>query len=176
MNGLLHLTSDDFYVQKGANGNLLCHSIPGFSLILFYSTQCKFCQSVIPIFKKLPGTVNGCQFGIINVSNNKTCVIQSKSTIAPIEYVPYIVLYVDKRPYMIYKGPYDCKELSQFVVEVAGNLQKKRSFITGPTEQKGQRGQRKKRDIPEFTVGIPVYGQSNDPVCYLEFDNAYEKK
>ena len=30
------------------------------------------------------------KFGMINVSNNKQCVIMSRSTIAPIKVVPYI--------------------------------------------------------------------------------------
>ena len=62
--GLLFLSANDLTVQKGARGNILCNSIPGFSLILFYSTQCQYCQNLIPIFKSLPGTVGGCQFFI----------------------------------------------------------------------------------------------------------------
>ena len=74
MSGLLFLTADDFQLVKGVKGNIMCTGIQGFSLILFYSVQCEHCQSLIPIFKTLPGTVGGCQFGMINVSNNKQCV------------------------------------------------------------------------------------------------------
>ena len=95
MSGLLFLTSDDFIISKGSKGTILCTSIPGFSLILFYSTQCPHCQNFIPIFKKLPGTIGGCQFGMINVSTNKNCIRLSKDTIAPITYVPYVVLYIN---------------------------------------------------------------------------------
>ena len=68
MSGLLFLAIEDFVLSKGTKGNILCTSIPGFSLILYYSTQCPHCQTLIPIFKKLPGSINGCQFGIINIS------------------------------------------------------------------------------------------------------------
>jgi hypothetical protein len=99
MSGLLFLSSDDFLIGKGTKGDILCNSIPGFSLILFYSTQCSHCQTLIPIFKKLPGTINGCQFGMINISTNKECIRMASNTIAPIIYVPYIVLYVQGKPY-----------------------------------------------------------------------------
>ena len=49
MSGLLFLTNDDFVLNKGTKGNILCTSIQGFSLILFYSTQCPHCKSLIPI-------------------------------------------------------------------------------------------------------------------------------
>ena len=128
MSGLLFLSSDDFSVDKGNKGNILCHSIQGFSLILFYSTQCVHCQNLIPLFKKLPGTIGGCQFGMINVSSNKQCVQMSKDTIAPISYVPYIVLYIQGKPFMRYSGPHDGSEIKRFVLEVANKVQSKQKF------------------------------------------------
>lgn len=171
MSGLLFLTAGDFSIQKGAKGNIMCHEIPGFSLILFYSTHCVHCQTLIPIFKRLPGTIGGCQFGMINVSTNKHCVQISRNTIAPIKYVPYIVLYVNGKPFMVYKGPYDGNEIRRFVIEVANSIQKKQQFAKQP---KGAKTDKKK--IPEFALGIPVYGDGNDNVCYLEFDTAYPGK
>lgn len=167
MTTLLFLSSDDFTVNKGSNGNILCHSIPGFSLILFYSTQCEYCQSLIPIFKKLPGTIGGCQFGMINVSTNKKCVQMSKETIAPITYVPYIALFIHGKPFMRYNGPHDGDQLRRFVIEVANKVQSKQKFSTENVKQD-------KKGIPEFTIGQPLCGQ--DKVCYLEFDNAYGDK
>jgi thioredoxin-like negative regulator of GroEL len=129
MSGLLFLTSDDFLVEKSNKGDILCTNIPGFSLILFYSTQCVHCQSLIPIFKKLPGTIGGCQFGMINVTSNKECVRMSKDTIAPITYVPYIVLYIQGKPFMRYGGPHDGSEIKRFVLEVSNKVQNKQKFM-----------------------------------------------
>ena len=123
MSGLLFLSSEDFKLIKGTKGNIMCTSLPGISLILFYSTQCSHCQSLIPIFKTLPGTVSGCQFGMINVSHNKNCVIMSRDTIAPIKVVPYIILYAHGKPYMRYQGPQDVKEIARFILEVSKNIQ-----------------------------------------------------
>lgn len=168
MSGLLFLSSEDFSVSKGTKGNILCHSIPGFSLILFYSTQCTHCQSLIPIFKRLPGTIGGCQFGMINVSVNKQCVRMSKDTVAPITYVPYIVLYINGRPFMRYQGPHDAGEIQKFVLAVAEKVQNKQKFSSEAVKEDHRGG------IPAYTIGHPLCGP-DDNVCYLDFDDAYGK-
>jgi hypothetical protein len=172
MSGLLFLSSEDFTINKGTKGNILCHSIPGFSLILFYSTQCEHCQKLIPIFKKLPGTIGGCQFGMVNVSANKSCIKMSKDTIAPITYVPYIVLYINGRPFMRYSGPNEVGEIRRFVFEVAQKVNSKQKFSEEQVKEE-PRGE----TIPAYTIGIPLYGD-NEERTYLEFDEAYtsEKK
>ena len=167
MSGLLFLSSDDFTPTKGSNGNILCHSIPGFSLILFYSTQCTHCQTLIPIFKKLPGSIGGCQFGMINVSSNKQCIRMSKDTIAPIEYVPYIVLYIQGKPFMRYNGPHDSEEIRRFVIEVANKVKSKQKFTSETVKDV-------KKGIPEYCLGVPLCGPDSK-VCYLDFNDAYVK-
>ena len=102
MSGLLFLTANDFQNIEKENGNVLCTNIKGFSLILFYSTQCNYCKELIPIFKNLPGQVDGCNFGMINVNKNKHIIQMSNQTIVPITYVPYIILYIDGIPFMRY--------------------------------------------------------------------------
>jgi hypothetical protein len=167
MSGLLFLTSEDFIISKGDKGDIMSHGIPGFSLILFYSTQCSHCQSLIPIFKRLPGTIGGCQFGMINVSTNKKCIQLSNMTVSPIKFVPYIILYVNGRPFMRYNGPYDINEITRFVIEVSKKLQAKQSFTNENVKEDPKGG------IPEYSIGQPLRGNK---VCYLEFDEAYEKK
>jgi len=168
MSGLLFLTSADFQKQNGQKGPILATNIQGFSLILFYSTQCSHCKTLIPIFKGLPGTVGGCQFGMINVSHNKQCVLLSRETIAPIKVVPYIILYINGKPYMRYHGPHDKKEIGRFIVEVAQKFQKNENFV------KDKRVKDDPTGIPAYTIGKPLYGP-DAKVCYLEFDNAYGK-
>lgn len=168
MSGLLFLTSEDFQIQKGSKGPILCSSIPGFSLILFYSTQCQHCQSLIPIFKRLPGSVGGCQFGMINVSHNKQCVLLSRKTIAPIKVVPYIVLYIGGKPYMRYNGPHDPREIGRFIVDVSKKVQSKQDFTKDNENVKKD----PKGGIPAYTIGRPLHGP-DDKICYLEFNDAY---
>lgn len=171
MSGLLFLTADDFSVIKNDDPNkndIMINNVDNFSLILFYSTHCQHCQNIIPIMKKLPGTVTGCQFGMINVSVNKKCVQMSRNTIAPIKYVPYIVLYVNGRPFMKYQGPYDINEIQKFVVAVSQKIQTKQKFDDDENVKENVRG-----GIPEYTIGHPLCGK--DKVCYLDFDDAYDK-
>ena len=171
MSGLLFLSSDDFRVLRDQRGALMCHAIPGFSLVLFYSTQCQHCDTLIPIFKKLPRMiVSGCQFGIINVSSNKQCVAMSRGTLSEIKYVPYIVLYVDGRPQMQYKGPADIQEIARFVLEVSKKIKNKQSFTSNPAVKKDRRSA-----MPAYTVGKPLYGIDNK-VCYLTNQTAYSDK
>jgi thiol-disulfide isomerase/thioredoxin len=165
MSGLLFLSADDFTVNKGTKGNILCHSIPGFSLILFYSTQCEHCQKLIPIFKKLPGTIGGCQFGMVNVSANKAVIKMSKDTVTPITYVPYIVLYINSKPFMKYAGPHDTGEIRRFVFEVAQKVNTKQKFSDEQVKEDVRGG------IPAYTIGHPLYGEDN--CTYLEFEEAY---
>jgi hypothetical protein len=170
MSGLLFLTADDFNLVKGAKGPIMTNNIQGFSLILFFSTQCEHCQSLIPIFKSLPGTVGGCQFGMINVSHNKKCIMMSRNSIAPIEVVPYIILYINGKPYMRYQGPHSKAEITRFIVEVSQNIQGKQQTFTKDNNR--QITQDSKSGIPAYSAGQPLCGP-DDKVCYLEFNNAY---
>ena len=165
MSGLLFLTSKDFYPEKGQRGPILSNVIQGFSLILFYSTQCEHCATLIPIFKRLPGTISGIQFGLINVSTNRQVISLAKNTICPIKYVPYIVLYISGKPFMEYKGPYDAREIRRFVLEVAEKVQKKQQFSDAKVKDD-------KKGIPEYSLGKP---NSEQYRCYLDFEEAYKK-
>lgn len=177
MSGLLFLNSSDFTLQKGIKGNIMCTSIPGFSLILFYSTQCQHCKTFVPVFKKLPGTVGGCQFGMINVSHNKNCIMMSRQTTAPITVVPYVILYVNGKPYMRYQGPQNIREITRFIIEISKSINSAKNSSKARTanmklEKKIKRGV--KGEIPAYCIGQPLCGP-DDKVCYLEFNNAYEK-
>lgn len=172
MSGLLFLQHDDFFVEQGHKGPILCTGIKGLSLILFYSTECSFCQKFIPMFKMLPGRINGCQFGMINVSKNKDVVFMSRDTIAPIKYVPYIILYVNGKPFVRYDGPHDDKEIIKFVIDVASKLNNREKFTNSGNAEIKDTG----KGIPAYTIGIPLRGDCEDGVCYLNFDEAYTKR
>ncbi len=169
MSGLLFLTSEDFSITKGAKGSILTTTVPGFSLILFYSTQCEHCQELVPLFKQLPGNVGGCQFGMINISQNKQTILLSRETIAPIKVVPYIILYINGKPYMRYQGPHNITEITRFIVEVANKIQERPSFTKKENKEVKHEVS---GTIPAYTIGKPLCGEENN-VCYLEFNSAY---
>jgi hypothetical protein len=116
----------------------------------------------------MPGTIGGCQFGMINVSTNKNVVRMSNNTIAPITYVPYIIFYINGRPFMRYQGPYDINEIRKFVIAVAENVQNKQKF--NPKEVR----ESSKGNIPAYSIGHPIKGQFKK-ICYINFDGAYKK-
>ena len=176
MSTLLFLTADDFSLQKGQSGNILCNNITkGYSVVLFYSTQCVHCHSLIPIFKQLPLAIANCQFAMINVSQQKNVVMMSRSTSAPITFVPYIIFYVNGKPFMKYNGPHDGNEIRRFIVDVSRNLQSKQKFFdqTGGERQGGDAASEGKA-IPEYATGVPKQICRED-VCFLEWDTAYAK-
>jgi thioredoxin-like negative regulator of GroEL len=167
MNGLLFLSSEDFYVSDNASEKLLnTHVNQGLLLVLFYSTQCEHCKTAIPIFRQLPQMIHGCSFGMINVSTNAKVVHLSRTTISPIQYVPLIVLYVNGEPYYKYKGAINLPEIQKFIIQMSKILESKQQFVAPPEKTPSRR-------IPEYSTGIPY---CDDDVCYLEFDDAYDKK
>jgi thiol-disulfide isomerase/thioredoxin len=179
MSGLLFLTADDFTVENGTKGKILCNPIPSFSLVLFYSNQCKHCKTLVPIFKKLPGTIGGCQFGLLNVGTNMKVVQKSKGTVTEIQYVPLIILYINGKPFMRYAGKYNQAEIVQFVVSMSKRVQTKEAFVNknnnslkpDPAIKEDPRG-----GIPAFSIGTPLKGDGRFNVCYLDFQNAYSKQ
>lgn len=172
MSGLLFLQSCDFNVQPSTKGGeIVCHNIRGISLILMYATKCEFCRRLIPIFRRLPGTVGGCQFGMINIETEKEMVRLSKNSLVPVTYVPLIILYVNGKPFIRYEGAHEEAEIRSFLLDVTSRLQARERFSENKKETTQKGGG---RDIPAFTIGHPLYGDEDD--IYLEFNQAYPGK
>jgi lysozyme family protein len=109
----------------------------------------------------------------------------SRQTIVPIEYVPLMILYVDGRPHMIYKGDTNPDEIRRFIMEVANNIKKKQQFSAERKSNARRRGDNRpnsesssqSRQIPAYALGIPVYGDlSDNRVCYLKDGDAYNDR
>ena len=126
MSGILFLGNDDFQVRQGDKGQILSltYESKGLTLVLYYSTECPYCDNLINKFKQLPSFVNGCQFAMVNVSRNMDIVERSKNTIAPISYVPDVILYVNGAPYVRYDGPHDIQHIKDFIVDIYKKIQK----------------------------------------------------
>ena len=170
MSSLLFLFEDDFYVSQGKSGNVLCCNIKStYSMVLFYSTTCVHCQTLVPIFKRLATSITGCQFAITNISQQRNVIKLSEQTIMPIKYVPYMVFYNRGRPFMKYSGPNDANEILKFIKGATGNLQTRKFHEEPNTKHKQD------YEEPEYwTNGVPKTCD-DEGVCYLEFDDAYHK-
>jgi thiol-disulfide isomerase/thioredoxin len=166
MAGIYYLSADDFVIANGNTGPILCHKIPGMSMILFYSKKCNKCVDLLPLFKGLPQKVNGCIFGIANVSvEGKRLLNMSQETVSKIEYLPYIVMYNDGKPFMEYRGDRTLENIIQFVHEVNQYLNKQQQFTKGQVCQGG---------APGVQAWCPVGKPLTDDVCYISFKDAYD--
>lgn len=176
MSGLLFLQACDFNVQPSTKGgDIVCNNIRGVSLILMYATKCEFCRRLIPIFKRLPGSIGGCQFGMINIEAERDIVRLSMNSLVPITYVPLIVLFVNGKPFIRYDGPHEESDIRAFLIDVTNRLQTKERFSASATGQNGTSKQTPhQRDIPAFTIGHPLWGEEDD--IYKEFEEAYPGK
>src|ERR1700704_454978 len=101
--GLLYLQSCNFGVARIQEGDAICNSIKGFSIILFHSPKkCQYSPYALQEFKTVAGSVNGVIFGAVDIDKNMDVVRLSRNTVTPIDGVPYIMLYVNGVPRQIY--------------------------------------------------------------------------
>lgn len=172
MNSLIFLSEQDFSIQQGKKGRILCNNLPGVSLVLFFSKQCPHCTDVFPVFAALPHGIPGCQFSVLNISMFPVVAQKAQQTIAPITHVPFIILYVNGRPFVRYNGPKTYEDISNFVNEVLSRIQSKRNFSSSSSSSKLSV---EDNDIPEYASGIPFNMVCEGETCYLTFGEAYKK-
>lgn len=159
MSELLYLSTDDFEIKQGQKGPILCCKLESLSLILYYSTDCVHCKPLLPKFRNLTSIVSGCKFGIVNLSKNTKLIYMSKTTIDPINYVPYIVLYVNGSPFLRYDGNMEESDLRKFILDAIANIRTTKNYHVSTSE---------------FSYGKPLRGQHDKKRCYLTNENAYK--
>ena len=174
MNNLYHLTGEDFFLDQSNDGKkVLCIDAKGLVLVCFHvnADRCAHCEDTIPEFKRLPQRIGGCKFALANLSMNPDIIKMSRLSKAPIEHVPFIILYVNGRPFLKYEGERTTQDMSEFIQEVVKKLQTKQQFI----EQKNFKVE---SDIPAYTIGTPynVVCDEEKGVCYLDYESAYQVK
>ena len=171
--GLFYLNETDFIIKQNQKGKSLTVGLDGYSLVLFYSTKCQHCQTLIPIFKKLPQSVGGCTFAMVNVSQNKGLIAKSATTRSPIKYVPLLILHINGEPYMRYDGPHKIGEIKRFVIEIAQKVSKNNK---PQSNTQAISNEVSKEEVPAYTIGRPKNSGSRNEVCYLGFESAYVSK
>lgn len=165
---LLFLTNRDFNIKNIKTGRALCSSIRGYSLVMFYSTQCGHSCKRIPVFRSLPQRIGGCQFGMVDILANMDLVEISRNTVLPIEFVPLIVLYIEGVPYMVYNGEPTVDQISKFIMDVVHIVQKKtpKDIPVNNAKKNPVQTSFGNSKIPMYSIGIPKF----DEVSYLEVD------
>ena len=123
--GLVYLRKENFGVDKIQEGPVLCNSIKGFSIVLFYSPQhCQYSPAALQEFKRIVGTVNGIVVAVLNIDAAMDVVRLSRNTLTPIEGVPYIMLYYNGIPRQVYPDNYDltAEAIRNFAATVSTRL------------------------------------------------------
>jgi hypothetical protein len=170
---LQFLRSQDFYLDEGTKGKVMCNNTKGFCLVLFHadSSRCTHCEECIPEFKKLPYKMGGVKFALVNVNRERDVVQMSAVTISPITYVPYIVLYINGRPTFRYDGERTTEKMLEFLNDVMSSLQSKTAFVNNPNV-------RIESEIPAYSIGIPanVVCDAEKGVCYLKYEDFVKNK
>ena len=110
------LTTNDFNVSNRTLGNSITS---GYSLILFHSSRCPHCKLAQEIVAHLSDTVVGCEFGMINLDDNKGVIRLAAQSNLKLEYVPLLVFFANGKAYMMYAGPLNEGNVRQFIEQVA---------------------------------------------------------
>ena len=136
---------------------------------MFYSPRCQICVNLEPLFRRLPQFVSNCKFCVLNINENQNVIAMSRQTIAPIEFVPYIVFYVNGRPFLQYDDESNIDKLINFVQYAMKLIESKKTFI--------EKGAKVESDIPAYSIAKPYFNFTCDDnnFCYLTHSEAYGK-
>lgn len=115
MSSINFLSLSDFSESRGK----LKVSIPQFGLVLFWSSNCKYCTTAKDILALMNRKVNGCNFGMVNLDMNRELIDMCNKSGIALEHVPFFVFFANHTPYMVYSGPVAIEPLTKFVIEVS---------------------------------------------------------
>lgn len=180
MSAIKYLSSNDFYVDNGTNGYVLCcKEAKDISLVLFYSNSCTHCNDFMPVFKQASIENPNCTFCLINVSNNVQVIEMSNLTIAPLKYVPYVIFYINQRPYVRYDGLTNLNQLNMFLQKLMSQIPVKQNFTRNAAgnqhsyRQNNAEVNENNDDLPDdadTSVGVPYNLVCDNQRCYLKMD------
>lgn len=169
MNPIIRLRTEDFTIEQGSRGAILSTQIKGLSMAMFWSPGCQICTRLEPQFRSLPQIFKNVKFLLLNINENKNVIELSKQTIAPIEFVPYIVFYVNGRPFLQYDDELVFEKLLNFIKYTIKLVETKKSFV--------EKGGKFDSDIPKYTIAKPYaeFKCNDEGFCYLTYTDAYGK-
>ena len=162
---MLYLDSKHFQT----NGNSVNIGVNGFSVVLFYSNNCRHCHTMGDIFDKLDKGLNGVTIAKVLLDDNKDLINTLKQSGVELKYVPFVVFFAKGEPYMIYSGPNELKALTDFIVEVANTY----NVETENTNHENNSMTSKQNDSNSFKSTATQGCAVNDKNCLQE---TYENK
>lgn len=127
--GLQFLTQDNFSLENGGQ-KMIC-DIDGPCIVMFKSETCGHCRTFLPVFTKLANRDSNLTFACINVEQNPKVVRMAKGTKTPIVAVPYFVMYLNGRPYSVYKGKKQPQPFMAFINKMMSKIEESSSIPSG---------------------------------------------
>jgi len=172
-----HLQTQDFYIDNGKKGKVLCCTQKDITFVFFHldKEQCENCDAMIPEFMKLPHLVPQINYALVDLSKYPEIAKKTAVTIAPITYVPYLIVFVNNRPFLRYDGGKSSTEMAQFLRELLANIPKE--YLQNMNSN--SKSATFDSEVPVYPAGgIPynVVCDKNSGVCYLSFNELMTKK
>lgn len=132
----MYLGEQEFYVDKGTKGPVICCTMKGIVFVMFHANPqvCQFCDLAKPEFMQLAQIIPGAKFGLCNLSQYPGLVQMSYKTITPLNKVPLFILFVNGRPFMNYEGQKQIKPFAEFMQQALARLQSQQVFSSGGAE------------------------------------------
>lgn len=117
---MIELTPKDFNIINTPKGGLVEYLDKELTVVLFYKNEenKSYSDEFKRIFSEIEETEFECKFATINVDEYPEQLELATKTRTPINYVPYVVVYAQGRPYMSYSGKIDSVELVKLVTYV----------------------------------------------------------
>lgn len=167
-----YLEDKDFHIEQGKSGNLLCTNISGMSLKFFFTEKCNYCRSSLPEIHSLNGRFN-CIIALVNVGKYPNVVRMSNQTISPITVVPFIMLYINGKPYIRYHGDRTAEAISKFITEISSRISFNQNFMKKPTQEMVPMGVHDYKDLVNKHGAIPYNIVCEAEQCYLEMGQTF---
>lgn len=174
---LIELHADSFRKLKGTKGYVL--GIPNannLTLVMFYSTQCEYCDQAMPELARLSRHLREnnlpIQVAVCDVGKNRAVIKEAADTVDPIKYVPYSVIYLKDRPYVRYNGNKVAEEMFKYLIEVMRRIDTRQQFVRTDVRT-GQQEEEEKDEAPQTSgMGVPYNMVTEQSVCYLTSEEA----
>lgn len=170
--GLVYLQTANFGIDKIPEGPVMCNSIKGFSVVLFYSpSRCQYSPAALQELKRIVGTVNGVIFAAVNIDKYMDIVRMSRNTLTSVEGVPYIMLYHNGVPKQIYPDnyPFTAEAIRSFATTVSLGIAKAANNVAEQQPRGGAATSRPPRNTTIYFISNPSVKRKN--CTYISVDD-----
>lgn len=165
MSTLYVLEDEHFSLLLSKSGSkILCTGILDISLVLFYTPDCEYCPEIKECFKALSQLSKGVKFCVCNVKQCPNVVKMSKESTTVLQYVPYVLCFINGKPYAKYDGERSIKGIKDFIQQVHNKVEQ---FKKTPQLQQDQ------INGGEEVTQNTFLPQNRARRCYLTMDEAY---